>query len=370
MSISQRAAELHRQAIVIEGHSDILLPVLGGVTTLTEPFTEAAMERWQVMAANHATPEMRDVPYELDPLAMLIAPAGQYELPLLEQGGVTAQCVAIFLPAAHLAHALESALEMVAALHRAVAANADRCLLATSAADIRRAKAEGKVAYVLTMEGAEPIGRRIDLFDIFHRLGLRMTTLTHSRRNLLADGAQQDIATGGLTALGKQAGDRCQELGIVLDVAHLSDRGFWDVIERASRPVVCSHTSVLTPSPGYRAPWDEVNPAYGMSKAEAIARSGGLIGIVFWSMPDVAALVREADAIIALTGPDHVALGADFYGFRDAPRDLQHIGQLPALTEALVQHGYDDDTILKLLGGNWLRVFGGRDAGRGARDVG
>ncbi len=358
MSISQRAAALHRRAIVIDGHSDILLPVLDGVTSLTEPFGEDALARWQTVAANRAAPEMQDVPYQLDPLAMLIAPAGQYELPLLEQGGVTAQCVAIFLPEEKLDHALESALEMVAALHRAVEAHPDRCLLATSADDIRRAKAEGKVAFVLTMEGAEPIGRRTDLLDIFHRLGLRMTTLTHSRRNLLADGTQQDIATGGLTTLGMRAVDRCQEFGIVLDVAHLSDRGFWDVIERASRPVVCSHTSVLTPSPGYRAPWDEVNPTYGMSKAQAIAKTGGLIGIVFWSMPDVAALVSEADAIIAQTGPDHVALGTDFYGFRDAPRDLQHIGQLPALTDALVQHGYDDDTILKLLGGNWLRVFG------------
>lgn len=360
MRISPHAAALHRRAIVIDGHSDILLPVLDRVTTLTERFPQTAMERWRLVAANRATPEMHDIPYKLDPLAMLIAPAGQYELPLLEQGGVTAQCVAIYLPEEKLDHALESALEMVAALHRAVEANADRCLLATSAADIRRAKAEGKVAYVLTMEGAEPIGRRIDLLDIFQRLGLRMATLTHSRRNLLADGTQQGIDTGGLTNLGKQAVDRCQEAGIVVDVAHLADRGFWDVIERATQPVVCSHTSVLTPTPGYRAPWDEVSPTYGISKAQAIAQTGGLIGIVFWSMPDVAALIHEADAIIAQTGPDHVALGTDFYGFRDAPKDLQHIGELPALTEALVQRGYDDETILKLLGENWLRVF---DAG-------
>ena len=357
VKISPRAAELQRRAIVIDGHSDILLPVLNGVTTLTESFPADALERWRTIAANRPVAELRDVPYELDPLAMLIAPAGQYELPLLEQGGVTAQCVAIYLPDDKLDHALESALEMVAALRRVVAANADRCILATSAAEIRRAKREGKVAWVLTMEGAEPIGSRVDLLDIFHLLGLRMTTLTHSRRNLLADGTQQDIATGGLTSLGKRAVDRCQELGIVLDVAHLSDRGFWDVIERASRPVVCSHTSVLTPSPGYRAPWDEVNPTYGMTKAQAIAQTGGLIGIVFWGMADIAALVDEADAIIDQTDPDHVALGTDFFGFRDAPLDLQHIGELPALTEALVERGYDDATILKLLGENWLRVF-------------
>jgi membrane dipeptidase len=358
MEISERAVSLHRRAMVIDGHSDILLPVVAGITTLDQPFTDDAMARWKLVADNQP-PRLRvsDVPYQLDALALQIAPAGQYELPLLVQGGITAQCVAIFLPEDRLADALETALEMVAALHRAVEADADRCLLATSAADIRRAKDEGKVAYILTMEGAEPIGQRIDLLDIFWRLGLRMTTLTHSRRNLLADGTQQDINTGGLTSAGRQFVRRCGELGIVLDTAHLSDRGFWDLIELVEGPILCSHTSVLVPAPGYRAPWDEVNSTYGMSKAQAIAARGGLIGVVFWSMVDSDQLVSELEAIIAMTGSDHAGLGTDFFGFRDAPRDVQHIGELPVLTEAMVRHGFDDETIGKVLGGNYLRIF-------------
>lgn len=358
MALSERAGELHRRAMVIDGHSDILLPVVAGTTSLTERFPDAEMERWREIAARQqAASRTSDVPYDLDPLALAIAPAGQYELPLLEQGGVTAACVALFLPENMLDHALETALEMVAALHRAVEAHADRCLLARSAADILRAKEEGKVSYILTMEGAEPIGVRVDLLDIFWRLGLRMTTLTHSRRNALADGTQLNINTGGLTSAGRKAVQRCQELGIVIDTAHIADRGFWDLIELVDGPILCSHTSVLTLTPGYRAPWDEVNSTYGMSKAEAIARKGGLIGVVFWSMADTAMLVREVERIIELTGPDHVGLGSDFFGFRDAPSDLQHIGQLPALTEALVAAGHDDDVILKVLGGNYLRVF-------------
>lgn len=358
MELSERAAALHRRALVIDGHSDILLPVVTGTTTLTDAFPDAEMERWRIVAG-HQQPANRssDVPYDLDPLALAIAPAGQYELPLLEQGGVTAECVALFLSENMLEHALETALEMVAALHRAVEANADRCLLARSVADIRRAKDEGKVAYILTMEGAEPIGTRIDLLDIFWRLGLRMTTLTHSRRNALADGTQLNINTGGLTSAGRRTVQRCQELGIVIDTAHISDQGFWELIELVDGPILCSHTSVLTLTPGYRAPWDEVNAIYGMSKAEAIARKGGLIGVVFWSMADTAILVSEVERIIELTGPDHVGLGTDFFGFRDAPRDLQHVGHLPALTEALVGAGHDDETILKVLGGNYLRVF-------------
>ena len=356
-SSSSRAAKLHRDAFVIDGHSDILLPVISGVTTLGDAWPVSERDRWSVIAQHQPTPVMDNVPYELDGLAMLTAPAGQYELPLLEQGGVTAQCVAIYMGDEHLDHALETALEMVAALLRHIASHADRCLLATSVADLRRAKAEGKVAYILTMEGAEPFGRRLDMIDIFAQLGLRMTTLTHSRRNALADGTQQDIHTGGLTALGKRAVQLCHEFGIVIDLAHMSDRGFWDIIEMANGPVLCSHTSVLTPSPGYRLPWDEINPTYGMTKAEAIAKTGGLVGVVFWSMADTGALVAECDALLEQIGAEHVGLGTDFFGFTQAPRDLQHIGELAALTEALVQHNYDDNAIKGILGGNYLRIF-------------
>jgi membrane dipeptidase len=109
--------------------------------------------------------------------------------------------------------------------------------------------------------------------------------------------------------------------------------------------------------PLYRAAFDQVFPTYGMSKAEDIAAKGGLIGVVFWSQPDTETLVDELDAIIALIGADHAGLGTDFYGYRQAPRDLQDSSQLPRLTEAMVHRGYDDATILKVLGGNYLRIF-------------
>lgn len=357
MQISERAARLHRESILIDGHTDILLPVVKGVTTLTESFPDAEMERWRRIAEHQPTRAMGNVPYTLDSLALLTAPAGQNELPLLEAGGVTAQCVAIFMPEEDLDHALETALEMTAALHRAVGANPERCVLATSVADIRAAKAEGKVAYILTFEGAEPIGRRMRLWEIFERLGLRMATLTHSRRNLLADGTQQDINTGGLTSLGRESVKRCAELGIVIDLAHISDQGFWDIIELADGPVLCSHTSVLQPSPGYRAPWDEINTTYGMTKVEAVARTGGLVGVVFWNQPDASTLVDELDAIIEQAGAEHAGLGSDFYGFAMAPADLQHAGQFPNLTEQMVRRGYDDQTIRNVLGENYLRIF-------------
>jgi len=357
MDISPEARAIHARAIVIDGHSDILLPVVDGVTSLIEPWPERERERWRQIAAHQHVGHSANYGYTLDAMAQLTAPAGQYELPLLEQGGVTAQCVAIFIPDERLGDALTIALEMTAALHRAVEAYPERCLLATSTADIRRAKDEGKVAYILTMEGAEPFHHSLELIEIFARLGLRMTTLTHSRRNLLADGTQLGRKTGGLTNAGIEAVRRLGEAGVVIDLAHISDTSFWDIIERVDGPLLLSHTSLLQVDPDYRAAFDHIFPTYGMTKAQAIAATGGLIGVVFWSQPDSATLVDELDAIIAQIGPDHAGLGTDFYGFDKAPADLRHIGELPALTEQMLRRGYDEETILKVLGGNYLRIF-------------
>jgi membrane dipeptidase len=94
-----------------------------------------------------------------------------------------------------------------------------------------------------------------------------------------------------------------------------------------------------------------------MTKTQALAKTGGLVGVVFWSMPDVAAIVAEIGAALEQVGPEHVGIGTDFYGFAQAPRDLQHVGELPRLTAALVEQGYPEETILAILGGNFLRVF-------------
>ena len=357
MEISSRARDIHNRAIIIDGHSDILLPALEDVTSLDNAWEPEERGRWQTIADHQRVGQSANYSYTLDAMAQLTAPAGQYELPLLEAGGVTAQCVAIFTRDDRVNSALTDGLRMAALLHRTVEENADRCLLATTGDDIRRAKAEGKVAYILTMEGAEPFQHSLDLIEVFARLGLRMTTLTHSRRNMLADGTQLGRTTGGLTNAGIDAIRRLSEAGIVIDLAHISDPSFWDVIERVDGPLLLSHTSLLQVNPDYRAAFDTVFPTYGMTKAQAIAAKGGLIGVVFWNQPDTARLVDELDETISQVGPDHAGLGSDFYGFDKAPSDLQHVGEMPALTEQMVRRGYDESTILKILGGNYLRIF-------------
>src|ERR1700749_2361708 len=131
------------------------MPVVNGVTTLAESWPTSERERWERIVENERPEARENPPYGLRIFAMRTAPAGQYELPLLEEGGVTAECAAIYIDDGEIDFALERGLLMAAALGRHVAEHADRCLLARSAAAIRRAQEGGRVAYILPMEGGD-----------------------------------------------------------------------------------------------------------------------------------------------------------------------------------------------------------------------
>jgi membrane dipeptidase len=354
-TLQARVEELHRQAIVIDGHSDILNPLADGRLRLRDRAIVERPEHWQ--GEEFARRHQQATPYQLSPYAMWFQCIGQYDIPRFQEGGLTAQVMAVYLGEEHLADPLSRALDMVAAFHREIDDNPDSLVLATTADDIRQAKADGKTALLLSFEGGEPLGRNLNLLDSFYRLGLRMVSLTHSRRNFLADGTQMNIQTGGLTQLGRTLIERMNELGIVIDLAHLSDVGAWEILESSKAPVIISHTNVRAGSPGYRAGLLDVDPRHGTSKLKALARTGGVAGVIFWNQPDVNAIVSEIDAIIQHAGDDYVALGSDYFSLDRAPQDLEDISRLPVLTERLLRRGYSDQTVLKILGGNLLRVF-------------
>lgn len=347
--------ELHRRAIVIDGHSDILNLVVDGRLRLRDHPTVPPPGQWPEELFIQSP--LTAMPYQLSPYTTWFQCLGQYDIPSFQAGGLTAQVMAIYIDDSHLDHALERALTMAAALHREIADNPDTLLLATNANDIRRAKAEGKTALMLSFEGCEPLGSHLALLDVFYMLGLRMVSLTHSRRNALADGTQMNIVTGGLSQLGRAAIERMNTLGIVIDLAHLSDSGIWEVLERSRDPVVLTHIGIRSGMPGYRAGIMEIDPRHGTSKLRAIAAGGGVAGVIFWSQPNVGAIADEIEAAIEHAGEDHIALGSDFYGFEQAPQGLEDMSKLPVLTEELLRRGYSDATVEKILGGNLLRVF-------------
>jgi len=284
---------------------------------------------------------------------------GQYSIPQFVAGGLTAQVCAVFVKDHLLGSALEKSLEMVWWFHKEVDAN-DGFDLLTTVEGIRRTKREGRCGGILALEGLEPVGMDLRLLDVFYRLGVRMACLTHNRRNAFADGTQHYVKTGGLTDLGRRAVKRMNEMGMVVDVGHINQVGFWETLEICEVPVVLSHRSPRAFFP-LKPEDSSLHPAYDVSRGrerlEALASNGGVFGVFFLGARDVDDVVADVEYVIDLVGPDHVGLGSDLYGLEKAPRGLEDISCVPAITERLVARGHSDETILKFLGGNYLRVF-------------
>ncbi len=355
VEVSNHAAELHGGAVVIDCHSDILLPVSDGHVRMGNRIDVPDSAQWKPpFEIPQSTPGDLGWPHSSH-----FGCIGQYSIPQFLAGGLTAQVCAIFVRDHELEGALRKSLEMVYWMHREV----EECHvfdLITTVEDIRRIKRQGACGGIIALEGLEPLGTDLRLLDLFYKLGVRMAGLAHNRRNIFSDGTQHHIRTGGLTRIGAQAIARMNELGIVVDVGHLNQTGYWEALEATSEPVVLSHRSPKKFFP--LEPEDSpFHPAYDVSRGrerlEALAENGGVFGVFFLGAEDVDEVVNDIEHVIDLVGPDHVGLGSDLYGLHRAPPGLEDISKVPAITENMVRRGHSDDVILKVLGGNFLRVF-------------
>jgi membrane dipeptidase len=182
-----------------------------------------------------------------------------------------------------------------------------------------------------------------------------MVGLVHSLRNQLADGVTDRRTGGRLSDLGGQAVEELDKLGIIIDISHLNDEGYWDVIEHSKNPTIASHSNSRAVCNHPRNMTDEM--------IEALAGKGGVMGMNFapsFVHPFEATLegvVDHIDHIVNLVGPDHVGLGSDFDGIPSTPRGLQDVSKMPDITRELDKRGYPRDDIEKILGGNHLRLI-------------
>jgi membrane dipeptidase len=325
--ISEQALALHRQAIVCDGHSDTIL----------------ALDRQKRLLGERSN-------------------VGHADLPRLLEGGVTAQLFALFIEDDYLpGEAIRRTLQLLDLFYREAAANADQMLPATTAADVHRAKAEGKLAAILGIEGGEAIEGDLAALRCFYRLGVRLMTLTWNRRNALADGQKEARTKGGLTTLGVEAVQEMNRLGMIVDVSHMSAAGVRDVLQVSQAPIIASHSNARAVHDHPRNLTDE--------QVRGIADSGGLVGVtlvpIFIAPEGQASLDRLADHIehlLQVGGEDHVGLGTDydgfgFYGPADQFQEMPDVSHLPRLTEQLLRRGLSERVIEKVLGGNWMRVF-------------
>jgi membrane dipeptidase len=233
--------------------------------------------------------------------------------------------------------------------------------LATSADDFR----EGRVAAIAHFEGAEAIAADLSNLDDWYERGLRSVGLVWSRANAFAEGVPfrfpSSPDTGpGLTAAGRELVRACNRRGIVVDLSHLNEAGFWDVARLSKAPLVATHSNVHALCATSRNLTDD--------QLDAIAASGGVVGVNFavtflredgLQLPDetpVSEILRHVDYLAERMGIDHVAFGSDFDG-AVVPTELGGAEGLPKLVEALEAAGYDDAAVAKITHENWLRLL-------------
>ncbi|WP_102867416.1 dipeptidase [Pseudovibrio exalbescens] len=233
-----------------------------------------------------------------------------------------------------------------------------------STSQIRQATVDGKLAMLLHMEGAEAIDPDFAALDLLYEAGLRSLGPVWSRKNIFADGVPMRFNSSpdtgpGLTEKGRELVKRCNDMGIMLDMSHITEQGFWDVVKLSSKPIVATHSNVHALCPHARNLTDK--------QLSAIAESKGVVGVNFaasflrsngsWSADTpLDVIVRHAAYLVEKLGEGGVAFGSDFDGCR-VPKDLKDVAGLPRLIEAFRAAGFGEPLITKIAHENWWRVL-------------
>lgn len=334
-------------------------------------------------------------------------PDGHFDALRMREGGLTAQFFAIWVEPHYYGTGGQTAIERADKQINAVRALAEKYpetwLFATNADDIRRAKREGKLAALLGLEGGYALDENLANVKKYFRLGVRYMSPVWTVSLSWAGSSGDTIGqTRGLNEFGRAVVREMNRLGMLVDVSHVSDQTFWDIIATSTSPVVATHSNARALCAVSRNLTDE--------QIRAIAKTGGVINVVFypafiepsWNKlkyevdAEIAPLLEQAmretrgtdlqkriakdkirarefarrlppvsisrlvdhiEHVVKLVGIEHIGIGSDFDGIQATPQNLSTVAELPNLTTELVRRGYGEDELTKILGGNMLRVL-------------
>jgi membrane dipeptidase len=298
-------------------------------------------------------------------------------LPELEAGGVGVLGAAIYIEDRYMPEmGLRIGLDQISRLYAEVE-ECGRFTICKSYEEILSARKERKIALLITMEGVEPLGTDLSLLRVFHELGVRAIGLTHARRNAAGDGgvfAPTGSSRDGLTPFGRDVIRECEALGVIVDLAHISPPGFDDILTIATKPPIVSHTNARR--------YYDIERNISDEQIKMIGKRRGVIGVnsvLVSPKEEESTLDRYIDHIehvIDLIGIDGVGIGFDFFEFiyRQWPEsarkelaakfttphfipELSNHSHARNLTRRLIERGFGDEDIEKILRGNWMRVF-------------
>ena len=379
-ALRARAERLHRQSIVIDSHNDITSPLLDDGFDL----------------ATHGD----------DPNAKFKT---HTDLRRMKAGGLGAEFFAVYVGKEFVnkrpsegGGAARRALDVIDVVKEQIRRHPESLEAASTAADIRRIVRSGKIAALMGIEGGHAIEDSLPALRMFYKLGVRYMTLTHTNTNDWAD-SEGDINNtsvahhNGLTELGRDVIREMNRIGMMVDISHVADKTFYDVIATTRSPVIASHSSARAIANHPRNMSDDM--------LRAVAKSGGVVMVNFYdgfldprkaelalrsrTMEDelrakypndpkrvqdeieawrkandpgktpLSVLMDHIDHIVKVAGINHIGIGSDFDGvpFTGLPEGMEDISKLPTLTYELMKRGYSDEDIKKFLGENLLRVM-------------
>jgi membrane dipeptidase len=368
-AVSARAKQLHDRAIVIDSHDDTTQRLLFDKT-----FDISKRQK-----------------------------TGNVDIPRMRDGGLDALFFSIWVPSDVTGvKAVNTANALIASVHKAVAAHPGDLMLATTAADVRRAAAEHKIAALMGMEGGHMINDDLGQLRKYAALGVRYLTLTHFKNNNWADSSTDKPAHNGLTPFGQDVVRELNTLGMMVDISHVADKTFYDVLALTKAPVIASHSScraianhprnmtddmlrALAKNGGvvminyhagflseeFRVASEKKNGTVDVAMAAMSKKCGGNEActtmeseridheaMASGTLPKVTweKIIEHIDHAVKVAGADHVGLGSDFDG-ATMPLGMEDASKLPKITDALLKKGYSEADVEKILGGNILRVM-------------
>ena len=334
-------------------------------------------------------------------------PDGHFDAVRAKEGGLDAQFFSIWVEPELFggggARAMQRADIQIEAVRNLAAKHPETWELATTADDVRRIAAAGKIAALMGLEGGYAIDEKIENVERYYKLGVRYMSGAWSVSTSWAGSSGDEIGkTRGLTDFGRAVIREMNRLGMMVDVSHLSDKAFWDIVNTSTKPVIATHSGCRAITNVPRNLTDEM--------IVALAKTGGVVNVIFYPEhiepgyseqkkkvdAEIATLVQRAseaergdaahkklardrvrsqeylkrlppvsvsrivdhiDHIVRLVGIDHVGIGSDFDGVQAVPADLSSVADLPNLTKELLRRGYSENDVDKILGGNMLRVM-------------
>ena len=357
--VSGRAMQVYRDAIVIDTHNDV-------PSKMIDDGYDADVRHSPGFAKDQ----------------------GQSDLPRFMESGITGQFVSAWVDAPYALKTPDSSWKRVQiyldTIDAFVRRHPTKLTFATTAREVREAKAQGKVAMLIGVEGGHAIEGSLDNLREMYRRGVRYMTLTWNNGTPWAGSAAglNNTRTGGLSSFGREVIREMNRLGMLVDISHVSDSTFFDAIAVTSAPVIASHSSARAINSHRRNMSDE--------QLRAVARNGGVVNVNFYSVfidpaflaksdsitralqdesrieaalralprPPLSVLIDHFVHIARVAGIDHVGIGSDFDGVGGLlPAGMDDVTRLPLIAQALLDRGFSETDVKKVLGGNMLRVM-------------